>query len=170
MTESEIIAEIWFIITGRISPDLCCIVLPPELQVFRKALKEVFKKEGNLENAVELLNEIITNIPPESMVFDQAGQLLNVIGWRTEYHPEWFGSDLKRRPLHPGRCGPHVAHAFALMQAGADDEVLSLTFRIINEGDKGTDDIRVSRLIRAAIFICQGNYHLAEDEIHRISV
>jgi hypothetical protein len=169
MTEEAIIAEIWFIITGRIFPDLCCRIPPPEFQVFKKALQEAFKKDGDLDLAVNLLNEIISNVPVEWTIFEQAGELLNVIGWRTRYHPEWFGSKIKRRPLHPGRCGPHVAHAYALMQAGGDEDALILTSRIIEEGDEKTDDIRVARLIRASIFICQGEHEKGEEEINRIS-
>ena len=168
MTDEEVVAEIWFMIAGRIAPELCCTIPPPDYQIFRKALHEVLKKDGDLDKAVFLLNKIITTVPDHWMVFEQAGQLLNVIGWRKKYHPGWFDQDLKRRSLHPGRCGQHVAHAYALMQSGADDDALTLTSEIISKGDEGSDDIRAVRLIRAAIYICQGDYEAAEDEIRRI--
>ena len=90
----DIVAEIWFIIVGRIAPELCSKNPGVVHTLFRRALKEVSRKDGNIEVAIDILHDIISTVPPEWMVFDQAGQLLNVVGWRTRYHPGWFNQDI----------------------------------------------------------------------------
>ncbi len=168
MSVPDYVPDVWYMIAGRIAPPLCCTHPSPVHQIFKKALYEVSKQDGDIDEAVRLLQEIVSHAPPEWMVFDQAGQLLNVIGWRISYHKEWFGPDRKVRSFKPGRCGPHVAHAYALMQTAADDEVLELVSRIISEGEPGSDDIHMARLIRASVFICQGNIEEGEDELRII--
>lgn len=162
------VAEIWFIIAGRIAPELCSKNPGAVHTLFRRALREVSRKDGDIELAIDILHDIVSIVPPEWMVFDQAGQLLNVIGWRNRYHPGWFNPDIKRNKMRPGRCGPHVAHAYALMQAAVDEEALDLTSRILNEGEENSDDIHMACLIRAAIFICQGDIESGEEEFLKI--
>ncbi|MDD1724290.1 MAG: hypothetical protein LUQ07_04080 [Methanospirillum sp.] len=167
--ESASVAEIWFMIAGRIAPELCCRYPGPAYLAFKQALREVSRKDGDIDGAVSLLREVLSVSPPGGMVFDQAGQLLNVIGWRIRYHPEWFSPGCIRRRMHPGRCGPHVAHAYALMQAAVDEDALDLTLRIVQEGVPGSDDIRMARLIRASIHICLGDLEAGEDELRLIT-
>ena len=132
------------------------------------AVREVSREDGDLDLAVVYLHDIISNAPSGWMVFEQAGQLLNVIGWRSSYHKEWFGPDRKVRSFKPGRCGPHVAHAYALMQAASDDEALELVSRIVSEGEPESDDILMARMIRASVLICQGRIEEGEDELRMI--
>ncbi|MCA1916622.1 hypothetical protein [Methanospirillum hungatei] len=169
MSVQDFVPDVWYMIAGRIAPPLCCTRPAPVHQVFRKALYEVSKKEGDIDEAVRLLQDILSHAPPEWMVFDQAGQLLNVIGWRNSYHKEWFPPDRKVHSFKPGRCGPHVAHAYALMQAAADDEALILVSRIISEGEQDSDDVHMARLIRASICICQGRIDEGEEELRMLS-
>lgn len=166
--ETESVAEVWLMITGRIAPELCCRYPGPAYLAFRQALREVSRKDGDIDQAISILGEVLSVSPPGGMVFDQAGQLLNVIGWRTRYHPGWFSPGRITRRVHPGRCGSHVAHAYALMQAAADEEAMDLTSRIVKEGVQGSDDIRMARLIRASIHICQGNLDAGEEEFQLI--
>ena len=168
MPSHNYVPDIWYMITGRIAPPLCCTKPSPAHQLFKKALLNVSRKDGDIDEAVRLLGEILANVPTEWMVFDQAGQLLNAIGWRCRYHKEWFDPDRKVRSFKPGRCGPHVAHAYALMQAAADDEALNLVARIISEGEPGSDDNHMARLVRASIYICQGRIDEGEDELRKI--
>lgn len=168
MAGSDYVPDVWYMIAGRIAPPLCCVNPPPIYLIFNTAMGEVAKTEGDIDKAVSLLQEIVANVPPEWMVFEQAGQLLNVIGWRCKYHKEWFSSDRKVSSFKPGICGPHVAHAYALMQTASDEEALHLTTRIILEGDLDSDDIHMARLIRVAIFICQGRIDEGEDELQKI--
>jgi len=132
------------------------------------ALHEVSRQEGDIDRAVSLLQDILKNVPPDWMVFEQAGQLLNVIGWRLQFHNEWFSPKKKVHSFKPGICGTHVAHAYALMQAAHDAEALTLAHRIIREGEANSDDLRMARLIRAAILICQGNIEEGESELNLI--
>lgn len=168
MYDHDYVPDVWYMIAGRIAPPFCCTKLSPAHQIFKKALFHVSRQDGDIDEAVRLLREILSHVPPEWMVFEQAGQLLNVIGWRSKYHKDWFGSDRKVRSFKPGRCGPHVAHAYALMQAANDDEALELAYRIISEGDPGSDDIQMARLVRASIYICQGSIDGGEDELRMI--
>ena len=168
MSSPDYVPDIWYMIAGRIAPPLCCTNPPPVQRVFKMALGEVARKDGDIDRAISLLQEIVTHAPPEWMVFDQAGQLLNVIGWRRKFHPEWFAPDRKVSSFKPGICGPHVAHAYALMQTAADEEAFHLLDRIISEGMKDSDDIHMARLIRAAINICQGRIDEGEEELKRI--
>lgn len=133
------------------------------------ALSEVSRKEGDIDRAVTLLQDILSYVPPDSMVFEQASQLLNVIGWRCTYHPEWFSSDQKVRSFKPGICGPHVAHAYALMQVAEDSEALLLLDRILSEGERYSDDSLMARLLRASILICQGQIEDGEHELTLIA-
>jgi hypothetical protein len=166
MTSLDFVPDIWYMIAGRIAPPLCSTNPPSEYRVFRMALNEVSKKEGDIDRAVSLLHDIIAHVPPEWMVFEQAGQLLNAIGWRCKFHKEWFSSDQKVSLFKPGTCGPHVAHAYALMQAAADEDALRLADRIITKGTQYSDDYQMARLIRAAILICQGLIDEGENELH----
>ncbi|QXO95992.1 hypothetical protein KSK55_06325 [Methanospirillum purgamenti] len=168
MNTLDYVPDIWYMIAGRIAPPICCTNPTPFHRAFSMAMIEVSKKDGDLDRAVSLLQEIIASVPPEWMVFEQAGQLLNVIGWRTQYHKEWFPPDRKVRSFKPGVCGPHVAHAYALMQTGADDDALHLVSRIIHEGVPGSDDIYMASLIRTAIYICQGRIDMGEEELRLI--
>lgn len=165
MTNPAYIPDIWYMIAGRIAPPMCCTNPPPHFRIFQMAMGEVSRKNGDIDRAVTLLHEIITNVPPEWMVFEQASQLLNVIGWRSTFHRDWFSPDQKVRSFKPGICGPHVAHAYALMQTAADDDALALTSRIISESVMYSDDYRMARLIRASILICQGRIEEGEDEL-----
>jgi len=169
MSVQDFVPDVWYMIAGRIAPPLCCTRPAPVHQVFRKALFEVSKKEGDIDEAVRLLQDILLHAPPEWMVFDQAGQLLNVIGWRNSYHKDWFEPNRKVHSFKPGRCGPHVAHAYALMQAAVDDEALGLVSRIISEGEQDSDDVHMARLIRASICICQGRIEEGEEELKMLS-
>jgi hypothetical protein len=56
------------------------------------------------------------------------------------------------------------------MQAAADDEALDLVAQIIERGDPGSDDVRIARLIRAAVRICQGQIQEGEDELRVLDV
>jgi hypothetical protein len=156
--------DIWYLMASRIAPPLCCIHPPPLHAAFRAAIREVLKKDGDLDLAVRYLHDIIIEAPPESMVFQQAGQLLNIIEWRRLYHPEWFVSSVRGHRLKPGACGPYVARAMALLESGADDQALILTEKIIKLGDTASDDIQIAHLIRAAVFICSGDIITGEEE------
>lgn len=169
MSVPDFVPDVWYMIAGRIAPPFCCTHPSPVHQIFRRALYEVSRQDGDIDEAVRLLQEIVTHAPIEWMVFDQAGQLLNVIGWRTRYHRDWFGSDRKVRSFKPGRCGPHVAHAYALMQSAADVEALALAGRIIAEGEEGSDDIVMAHLIRGSIYICQGRIDEGEEELRSMT-
>lgn len=168
MTVPDYVPDVWYMIAGRIAPPYCCTNPSPVHTIFKKALFEVSRQDGDIDEAVRLLQEIVSHVPPEWMVFEQAGQLLNVIGWRSSYHKEWFGPDRKVRSFKPGRCGPHVAHAYALMQAASDDEALELVSRIVSEGEPESDDILMARMIRASVLICQGRIEEGEDELRMI--
>ncbi|PWR70282.1 hypothetical protein ACKUB1_10060 [Methanospirillum stamsii] len=165
MTARNYVPDIWYMIAGRIAPPFCCSIPPIPYRVFQMAMGEVSKKEGDIDRAVSLLHDIIANVPPEWMVFEQASQLLNVIGWRNTYHREWFSSDQKVSSFRPGTCGPHVAHAYALMQAAVDEDALSLADRIIRESIPYSDDYRMARLIRISILICLGRIDEGEQEL-----
>ncbi len=160
--------DVWFLMAGRIAPQLCCTNPPPIHRLFLAAVHEVARDVGDIDRAVNYLHEIVTTAPPEWMVFQQAGQLLSIIEWRRKYHPVWFSSDLKRRRVRPGRCGPYIARAMAFLQAGSDSEAMELAGKIIRTGDSGSDDRRLAILIRAAILICSGEADAGEAELQRI--
>ncbi len=170
MSVTDYVADLWYMIAGRIAPPFCSAHPSFLHQLFQKALNEVSKQDGDMDIAVQLLQKILLTSPPEWMVFDQSGQLLNVIGWRITYHKDWFASDHKVHRFKPGKCGRYVAHAYALMQAAADDEALDLVAQIIERGDPGSDDVRIARLIRAAVRICQGQIQEGEDELRVLDV
>lgn len=157
--------DLWFLMAGRIAPQLCSRVSPPMHQIFQAALREVARQDGNLDLAVRFLHDIVAEAPTEWMVFHQAGQLLNIIEWRRTYHPEWFSSSVRGQRLKSGRCGPYIAQAMALLQAGADDEALQLTSLIINKSDGKSDDQCLAHLIRAAVLICTGEIGAGEEEL-----
>lgn len=156
--------DLWFLMAGRIAPQLCCTVPPPMHQKFQAALHEVALQNGDLDRAVDFLHEIVTRVPPDWMVFQQAGQLLSIIEWRRTYHPSWFSQSVRGQRLHAGKCGPYIAQAMALLQSGADDEVLTLTSTIIERSAADSDDRRLALLIRAAVLICGGDTEAGEEE------
>jgi len=159
--------DLWLLMAGRIAPQLCCRTLPPMYRIFQAALREVARQDGDLDLAVRLLHEIITNAPTDGMEFEQAGQLLNIIEWRRTCHPEWFSPSVRGIRLKTGTCGPYLAQAMALLQAGADSEILDLTSRILEKSDESSDDRSLACLIRAAVLICTGEMKAGEEELSR---
>lgn len=156
--------DLWYLMAGRIAPEVCCRYPLPMERAFKAAIREVSKADGDLDLAVRYLHDIIVQAPCEWMVFEQAGQLLNIIEWRRSYHPAWFSPLIRANRLKLGICGPYVAQAMALLEAGAYDETLSLTAKIIEKSDGESDDLRVAHLIRAALFICAGEIARGEGE------
>ena len=71
MSVRDFVPDVWYMIAGRIAPPLCCTRPAPVHQVFKKALFEVSKKEGDIDEAVRLLQDILLHAPPEWMVFDK---------------------------------------------------------------------------------------------------
>ncbi|MFH0968700.1 MAG: hypothetical protein V1862_13555 [Methanobacteriota archaeon] len=167
-TSSSLI-DLWFLMAGRISPQLCCRFPPPMHRAFQAAIREVSREQGDLDLAVQYLQDIVVEAPPEWMVFQQAGQLLNIIEWRRKYHTKWFTTETQGQRLKSGICGPYVAHAMALLETGADDDALILAGKIIEKGGSGSDDVRIAHLIRAAIFICSGDIDQGEEEFLQMS-
>ncbi len=163
------VADLWYLMAGRIAPPLCCTSPPPAFLLVRQAIREIGEKNGDIDQAVLILRDLISSCPSEGFVYEQAGQLLNIIGWRQKYHQEWFSRDVHGTRLHTGRCGQHIAHALALMNTGSDDEAMELSGRIIREGTPGSDDITIAHLIRAAIQICTGEIDAGETELALIS-
>ncbi|PKL59606.1 MAG: hypothetical protein CVV33_06965 [Methanomicrobiales archaeon HGW-Methanomicrobiales-4] len=168
LTPSSLI-DLWFLMAGRIAPQLCCRYPPPLQQAFRSAIREVSRQEGDLDLAVQYLRDIVIDAPPEWMIFQQAGQLLNIIEWRRKYHSEWFTVNTQGIRMKSGICAPYVAHAMALLEAGVDDDALGLAGKIIEKGKSGSDDVRIAHLIRAAIFICSGDIDVGEDEFMKMA-
>lgn len=165
---SPYLFDLWFLMAGRIAPQLCCINPPPLYHAFQAALREVSRQEGDIDLAVQYLHDIVAIASPEGMVFQQAGQLLNIIEWRRTYHKQWFSSNMKRRRMKPGKCGPYIARTMALFQAAADEEALDLSGKIIEKSDSDSDDRRLAHLIRVAILICTGEIEAGEDELRHI--
>jgi hypothetical protein len=166
-TIPEYLFDLWFLMAGRIAPQLCCRITPPMHGLFQAALHEVARNDGDLDLAVRCLHDIIAHAPTGWMVFQQAGELLNIIEWRRTYHPVWFSPSVRGKRLKSGRCGPFIAQAMALLQAGADDDALDLTQMIIEKSDDNSDDKRLAYLIRAAVLICRGETAAGEEEFVR---
>ncbi len=164
------VADVWFLMSGRIAPALCCTNPPPDYLYFKKALQETGKQDGNLDYAIEILRDLLTQVSLDSLVFIQASQLLNVIGWRRKYHPEWFSMHTLVNHFKSGKCGPHVAHALAMLATGSDDELLKLTQKIIERGNPESDDLIIARLVRACVLICRGDIDDGENELNYISI
>jgi hypothetical protein len=160
--------DIWYLMAGRIAPQLCCRYPPPMYRTFQAAVREVSKEKGNLDMAVQYLRTIILNALPEEMVFTQAGQLLSIIEWRRKYHPEWFPSHIRGHTRKFGICAPYIAKAVVLLETGFDDEAIDLAGKIIAKGDMGSDDTRIAYIIRAAIFICSGDIDAGEHEFRQV--
>jgi hypothetical protein len=132
--------------------------------MFQAALREVSKQDGDLDLAVRYLHDIIIEAPCEWMVFQQAGQLLNIIEWRRLHHPAWFSSTARKSQLKLGCCGQYVAHAMALLEVGNDRDVLAVTSKILEKGPVDSDDLRIAHLLRAALYICAGEIRKGEEE------
>ncbi|MDD1727887.1 MAG: hypothetical protein LUQ50_02310 [Methanospirillum sp.] len=166
----EFLPSVWYLLADRIFPQLCCRYPPPLYGLFLEAVREVSRQDGNLDLAVAYLQDIVTSAPSDGILFEQAGQLLNIIEWRRTCHPTWFPSGMKGYRLKPGKCSPYITHAMVLLQTGEDDEALSLAEKIINSSDPGSDDRWLAYLIRTAVFICMGEITIAEKELNQINV
>ena len=162
-----LLLEIWYLMESRIAPQLLLQVPSSGNQTVQGGTPgRYLLPGGDLEKAIEYLNILVRSADPDSMEFQQAGELLNIIEWRRKYHPEWTGPGKVRR-ISPGRCAPHVAHAMALMQSAFDKDALDLTDRIITQGDRDSDDIRMAHLVRAGIYICTGRIDEGEAELEQ---
>ena len=166
---SAYLIDLWYLMAGRIAPQTCCRYPPPMQRAFQAAIREVSREQGDLDLAVQYLQDIVIDAPPEGMVFQQAGQLLYIIEWRRKYHPEWFPANTRGQRMKPGICAPYIARAMALLETGADEEAVNLAEKIIGRGRSESDDIRIAHLIRAAIFICSGDIDAGEEEYIQIS-
>ncbi|PWR72721.1 hypothetical protein [Methanospirillum lacunae] len=162
--EQEFLPVLWYLLADRIAPQLCCRYPPPLEQIFKAAVREVSYNDGDLDKAVTLLREIFRNASAEEMIFEQAGQLLNIIEWRRTYHPSWFVQGCKGRRLKPGKCSAYISHAMVLLQTGSDDEALDLTQKILDSSEPESDDEYLAYLIRTAVFICKGEISHGEAE------
>jgi hypothetical protein len=162
--EQELLPVLWYLLADRIAPQLCCRYPSPLEQIFKAAVREVSHNDGDLDKAVTLLQEIFKNTSAEEMIFEQAGQLLNIIEWRRTYHPLWFVQGGKGRRLKPGKCSAYISHAMVLLQTGSDDEALELTKKILDSSEPESDDAYLVYLIRAAVFICKGEISQGETE------
>jgi hypothetical protein len=161
--------DLWYLMAGRIAPQICCRY-PNSLQrSFTAAVREVSKRDGDLDQAVRLLHDIIIQVPCDWIVFQQAGELLNIIEWRRTYHPGWFHPNTRGNRLKLGACGSFVAQALALLESGSDDEAVALTAKILKKGDAESDDPKIAHLIRAALFICSGEIARGEEEFCQVS-
>jgi len=166
--------ELWFIMAERIAPPLCCTNPPPMLRLFREAVHEM-TPGGDMEKAVEKLTIVVSQADPASITFSLAGQLFNIIEWRRTYHPEWNTLHEKLSEIKPGKCGSYVAQAMAMMQIAQDSDALELANKIIarnmeHEDDQElkSDDLKMARLIRAAVLICRGDIVQGEEEFVHI--
>ncbi len=165
----ELLPALWYLLVDRIAPKFCCRYPSPLQQIFQAAVREVSREDGDLDQAVSWLHDIVTNVPAEEMIFEQAGQLLNIIEWRRTYHPSWFSPGSRGRRLKPGRCSAYISHAIVLLQTGADKDALDLTEKILDSSDPASDDQHLAYLIRAAAFICSGEVAEGEAELARIT-
>ena len=165
--------ELWFIMAERIAPPLCCTNPPLLLRLFREAVHEM-APGGDMEKAVEKLTVVVSHADPASSTFSLAGQLFNIIDWRRTYHPEWNTLHEGLSGMRLGECGSYVARAMAMMQVAQDDDALELADKIIarkveHEDQKSqNDDMKMARLIRAAVFICKGDIVQGEEEFSQI--
>ncbi len=168
-TVQEFLPALWYLIADRIAPKFCCRYPSPLQQIFQAAVREVSRDDGDLDRAVSWLHDIVTNAPADEMIFEQAGQLLNIIEWRRTYHPSWFAPGSRGRRLKPGRCSAYISHAIVLLQTGSDKDALDLTEKILDSSEPASDDQFLVYLIRAAIFICNGEIAKGETELARIT-
>ena len=165
--------ELWFIMAERIAPPICCTNPPPMLRLFREAVHEM-APGGNMEKAVDKLTTVVSQADPASITFSLAGQLFNIIEWRRTYHPEWNTLHEKLSEIKPGECGSYVAQAMAMMQIAQDSDALELADKIIarnmdqDEQEPQNDDLKMARLIRAAVLICMGDIAQGEEEFAHI--
>jgi len=165
--------ELWFIMAERIAPPICCTNPPPMLRLFREAVHEMVPG-GNMEKAVENLTIIVSQADPASIIFSLAGQLFNIIEWRRTYHPEWNTLHEKLSEIKPGECGSYVAQAMAMMQIAQDKDALELAEKIIARNmdqdceEPQSDDLKMARLIKAALLICMGDIVQGEEEFVQI--
>lgn len=164
----DLLVSIWFLIADRIAPSLCCRYPPPLHRFFLAAVREVSRKDGDLDLAIRYLHEIIVSAPPEEMIFEQAGQLLHVIEWRRRYHQAWFPRGQRGTRIRPGTCGPYISRSMVMMQTGNDMAALDLTDRILSSPHADIGDRNLARLIRAAIHVCEGEVDAAESDISAI--
>ncbi len=167
--DQEFLPALWYLLVDRIAPKLCCRYPSPLEQMFQAAVREVSREDGDLDRAVLWLQEIVTNVSVEEMIFEQAGQLLNIIEWRRVYHPSWFKPGVRGRRLKPGKCSAHISHAMVLLQTGADEDAVDLTKRILDSSEVASDDQNLVYLIRAAVFICSGEVAKGEEEFSSIT-
>jgi hypothetical protein len=167
--------ELWFIMAERIAPPLCCTNPPPMLRMFREAVHEM-APGGDMEKAVEKLTIVVSHADPASSTFSLAGQLFNIIAWRRTYHPEWNTLHEGLSGMRLGACGSYVARAMAMMQVAQDDDALELADKIIARKveqecqESQNDDLKMARLIRAAVFICKGDIVQGEEEFVQIVI
>ena len=163
--------ELWFIMAERIAPPLCCTHPPPMLRLLREAVHDM-APGGDMERAVQKLTIIVSKEDPASAIFSLAGQLFNIIEWRRTYCPEWSTLHEKLSNIKFGKCGPYVAKAMTMMQTAQDADVLSLADKIIAQHvaqhEHGADDdLKMVRLIRAAVLICRGDIVEGEAEFEQ---
>lgn len=168
ISSDDLLVSIWFLIADRIAPSLCCRYPSPLQKVFLAAVREVSHKDGDLDLAVRYLHDIIVDAPPELMIFEQAGQLLNVIEWRKRFHPAWFSPGFRGKWFRPGPCAEYISRAMVLLQTGADEAALDLTARILSAPSSECGDRGLARLIRTVIFICSGDIEAGEAELTNI--
>lgn len=168
--ESELyLPDIWYLMIERIAPQTCCRYPTMMQQAVSAAIREISKRDGDLDLAVRYLRDIVEQAPCDWFVFQQAGQLLNIIEWRRSFHRFWFQANTRGNRLKSGTCGPYVAQALAYLESGADDDALNLTGKILEKGDAKSDDPRIAHMIRAALFICGGEIERGEEEFCLVS-
>lgn len=160
--------ELWFIMAERIVPPLCCTHPPPMLRLLREAVHDM-APGGDMERAVQKLTIIVSKEDPTSVTFSLAGQLFNIIEWRRKYCPEWGTLHEKLSDIKSGKCGSYVAKAMTMMQIAQDADVLSLADKIIQhvQEPEADDDLKMVRLIRAAVLICRGDITEGEAEFKK---
>ena len=165
--------ELWFIMAERIAPPLCCTNPPLMLRLFREAVHEMAVGR-DMEKTVEKLTIIVSKADPASSTFALAGQLFNIIEWRRTYHPEWSTLHEGLSDIRPGKCGSYVARAMAMMQVAHDEDALELADKIIARYMAGesqelqNDDLKMARMIRAAVLICRGDIKEGEEEFSEV--
>lgn len=165
----DTLLELWIMMADRVSPQLCCLYPDRMTQRIKDAISLFSPFENRTEEAVANLTIVIAHAPCESFAFRQATELLNIIEWQKRYHPLWKAEPHQIHGIHSGRHGAELAHAFALFQAGADSEVISVTQKIVDSKEKDTGDQRIARLIRAASWICSGYPEKGEAELIALS-
>ncbi|MDR2855192.1 MAG: hypothetical protein LBV40_03420 [Methanomicrobiales archaeon] len=167
--------ELWFIMAERIAPPMCCTNPPPMLRLFREAVHEM-APGGDMEKAIEKLTVVVSHADPLSSTFSLAGQLFNIIDWRRTYHPEWNTLHEGLSGMRLGECGSYVARAMAMMQVAQDGDALELADKVIARNVEHehqaslSDDLKMARLIRAAVLICRGDIVQGEEEFGLIVV